>query len=162
MNCSPPGSLVNGILQERILEWVAIPFSRGSSWPRDPTDVSYMWPALAGGFFTTSATWEAPLTSLTELTKWQKFEQRNQETQEETGFRSLKERLCLQDIWHYPLRHERIISPNPKCNPIYHRQRIFCLLENIRNLKNKTIKDSITGKNLFYRSFHARLFFMEK
>ena len=31
MNCSQPGSFVHGILQARILEWVAIPFSRGSS-----------------------------------------------------------------------------------------------------------------------------------
>ena len=31
MDCSPPGSFVHGILQARILEWVAIPFSRGSS-----------------------------------------------------------------------------------------------------------------------------------
>ena len=31
MDCSPPGSSVHGILQARILEWVAIPFSRGSS-----------------------------------------------------------------------------------------------------------------------------------
>ena len=40
MNSSPPGSSVHGILQERILEWVAIPFSRGSSQPRDQTWVS--------------------------------------------------------------------------------------------------------------------------
>ena len=33
MDCSPPGSSVHGILQSRILEWVAIPFSRGSSRP---------------------------------------------------------------------------------------------------------------------------------
>ena len=58
MNCSPPGSYVYGILQARILEWVAIPSSRGSSWPRDRTLVS-MSPALAGGFFTTGTTWEA-------------------------------------------------------------------------------------------------------
>ena len=35
MDCSPPGSSVHRILQARILEWVAIPFPRGSSWPRD-------------------------------------------------------------------------------------------------------------------------------
>ena len=34
LDCSTPGSSVHGILQERILEWVAIPFSRGSSHPR--------------------------------------------------------------------------------------------------------------------------------
>ena len=37
MDCSPPGSSVHGILQSRILEWVAIPFPRGSSRPRDQT-----------------------------------------------------------------------------------------------------------------------------
>ena len=40
MGCSPPGSSVHGILQARILEWAAISFSRGSSWPRDWTQVS--------------------------------------------------------------------------------------------------------------------------
>ena len=41
MDCSLPESFVHGILQARILEWVVIPFSRGSSWPRDRTHVSY-------------------------------------------------------------------------------------------------------------------------
>ena len=40
MDCSPPGSSVHSILQARILEWVAIPFSRGSSRVRDQTQVS--------------------------------------------------------------------------------------------------------------------------
>ena len=99
--CSPPGSSVHGILQARILEWVAISSSSGSSRLRDQTQVfffffaflpwslspdplhlpaiespleaqkdllgSHHWdkpmsfksPALAGGFFTTSASWEA-------------------------------------------------------------------------------------------------------
>ena len=39
-DCSPPGSSVQGVLQARILEWVAMPSSRGSSWPRDRTWVS--------------------------------------------------------------------------------------------------------------------------
>ena len=47
-DCSPPGSSVHGILQARILEWVAIPVSRGSSRPRDQTQVS----CIAGKFFT--------------------------------------------------------------------------------------------------------------
>ena len=45
MNCSPPVSSVHGILQARILEWVAIPFSRASSQPRDQTRL----PALQAG-----------------------------------------------------------------------------------------------------------------
>ena len=48
-------SSVHGILQATILEWVAIPFSRGSSQPKDWTQVSY----IAGGFFTSWATREA-------------------------------------------------------------------------------------------------------
>ena len=40
MDCSPLGSSVHGILQARILEWVAVSFSRGSSQPRDQTQVS--------------------------------------------------------------------------------------------------------------------------
>ena len=42
MDCSPLGSSVHGILLARILEWVAIPFSRGSSQPGDQTWVSYI------------------------------------------------------------------------------------------------------------------------
>ena len=57
MDYNPPGSSVHGILQARILEWVATPFSRGSSQHRlEPT--SLMSPALAGRFFTTSASWD--------------------------------------------------------------------------------------------------------
>ena len=54
MDCSPPGSSVHGILQARTLEWVAMPFSRGSSPPRSQTHVSW----LAGRSFTATATWE--------------------------------------------------------------------------------------------------------
>ena len=49
MDCSLPGSSVHGILQARILEWVAIPFSMGSSRPRDRTRS----PALQADSFTT-------------------------------------------------------------------------------------------------------------
>ena len=55
MNCRQPGSFVHGILQARILEWVAIPFSRRSSQPRDWTWVS----CIASRFFTHWATREA-------------------------------------------------------------------------------------------------------
>ena len=55
MDCSPPGSSVHEILQARILESVAIPFSRGSSQPRDWTWIS----CIAGRFFTVWATREA-------------------------------------------------------------------------------------------------------
>ena len=56
MDCSPPGSSVQGISQVRLLEWVAISFSRGSFLPRDWTQVS----GIAGRVFTDWATREAP------------------------------------------------------------------------------------------------------
>ena len=59
VDCSPPGSSIHGILQARILEWVAISFSRGSSWPRDRTQVS----CIAGRRFNLWATREALLTT---------------------------------------------------------------------------------------------------
>jgi len=46
--CDPMDYTVRGILQARILEWIAFPFSRGSSQPRDQTQVS----RIADGFFT--------------------------------------------------------------------------------------------------------------
>ena len=56
MDYSLPGSSIHEILQAIILEWTAMLSSRGSSSPRDRTHVS-MPPALAGRFFTTTATW---------------------------------------------------------------------------------------------------------
>ena len=58
----PPGSSVQGILQARILEWVAISSSRGSSRPSDPTHISCV-PCIAGGFFTFWAIEEIPIDS---------------------------------------------------------------------------------------------------
>ena len=63
----PPGSSVHGVLQTRILKWVAILFSRGSSWCKDWSRVSWIadgfftiWTTtIAGGFFTIWATMEA-------------------------------------------------------------------------------------------------------
>ena len=60
MDCSLPGSSIHGILQARTLEWVAISFSRGSSQPRDRTQVS----CLVGRHFTIWATREAPVSQV--------------------------------------------------------------------------------------------------
>ena len=59
MDCSPPGSSVHGISQARVLEWVAISSTRGSSQPRDQTQVSH----IAGRHFTIWAIREASITS---------------------------------------------------------------------------------------------------
>ena len=56
MDCRPPGSSIHGILQARVLEWVAIAYSRGSSWPKDWTHVS----CIGRRVLYHCATWEAP------------------------------------------------------------------------------------------------------
>ena len=60
MDYSLPGSYIHGIFQARVLEWVAISFSRGYSWPRDWTQVS----RIAGRGFTIWATREVPLINM--------------------------------------------------------------------------------------------------
>ena len=62
--CNPMDhSSAHGILQARILEWVALTFSRDLPSPGIESLIS-MSPALTGGFFTTSATWEAHLSGM--------------------------------------------------------------------------------------------------
>ena len=60
LNCSLPGSSIHGILQARILEWVAISFSRGSSWPRDSTCISCS-SCIGNKILYHWATWEAQI-----------------------------------------------------------------------------------------------------
>ena len=60
MDCSPPGSSVYEILQAGILEWVAISSFRGSSWPRDWTQVSCI-SCISSWILRHCTTWEAPL-----------------------------------------------------------------------------------------------------
>ena len=59
MCCSPPGSSVCEILQSKLLEWVAISFSRGSSQPRDWSGVSHITGRLFTNWATREATWGA-------------------------------------------------------------------------------------------------------
>ena len=82
-----PMNCIHEILQARILEWVAFPFSRGSSQPRDQTQVSH----LAGGFFTSWATREAP-----RLLEWvaYPFSSRSSWPKNWTGFSCIAGRFC--------------------------------------------------------------------
>ena len=59
MDCSPPGLSVHGILEARILEWVAMLSSRGSLPNSGIEPTSLVSPALAGGFFTTSTQYDS-------------------------------------------------------------------------------------------------------
>ena len=63
MDCSLPASSLRGIFQARTLEWVAIPFSRESSWPRDQAQVA----CIASSFF---AVWASRVSSFTHDYKW--------------------------------------------------------------------------------------------
>ena len=64
MDCGPPGSSVHGILWARIPEWVAIPFTGGSSQPRDRTWVS----CIAGSYKRNHMSTNCPITCLPYLT----------------------------------------------------------------------------------------------
>ena len=66
VDCSPSGSSVRGVFPARILGWIAIPFSRGSSWPRDRSRVS----CIAGGFF---PIWATRFSLIYELKTWLKI-----------------------------------------------------------------------------------------
>ena len=57
MDCSPPSSSVHGIFQASMFEWIVILSSRGSSWPRDQTHISYIF------CLGRTATWEALLSA---------------------------------------------------------------------------------------------------
>ena len=76
---SPPGSSVHGILQARILRWVAVSYSRGSSQPRGQTHISCI-SCIGKWVLYRCATWEAPLKLESGLTisdlsgcNWQEF-----------------------------------------------------------------------------------------
>ena len=107
MDCSPPGSSVHGILQARILEWVAISFSRGSSQPRDQTQVSCV-SYSASIFFTT----EPP----------GKPQQRGTESQFRKVLVPQMGKLKLTQILYSPLSFP--ISPHSTYSHPYH---CFCL-----------------------------------
>ena len=62
MDCCPPGSPVSGIFQARILEWVAISYSRGSSWPRVGSNLHLLSSYIGRQIVYLFATWEAPHT----------------------------------------------------------------------------------------------------
>ena len=67
--CSPPGSSARGILQARILEWVAISYCRASSQPRDRTHVSCI-SCIGRGIHYYCATWEIIVFSIKGRTCW--------------------------------------------------------------------------------------------
>ena len=98
---SPPGSSFHGILQARILEWVAIAFSRGSSWSRDWTHVCRV-SCIAGGFLVPWATRECLLVQRLKLV--------GLEIVGETHERGVKMEAWVLDSWFY---RQSLIFPSP-------------------------------------------------
>ena len=104
--CDLTDYTVHGILQARILEWVAFPFSRGSSQPRDWTQVSH----IAGRFFTSWATkeakaptlWQQPAlwlepVSTSGQSQWSDAQEKRKQTAPPTGSAQLKQWWCVPD-----------------------------------------------------------------
>ena len=123
MDCSLPGSSVPSIFQTRILEWVAISFSKGASRPRDWTHVSFVSCIsrqifFLFFFFTTSAIWEAlgiangswlskssPWRSVLELCHFQEFSQIITESTD-----------SLNSV-HWQCHKKKPSLPGPLCSP---------------------------------------------
>ena len=102
MDCSLPDSSLHGVLQARILEWIATSHSRGSSWPRDRTRISH----TEGRFFTVWATMESSLNSgiTSKLKDFWNTENENQsilkEINPEYSLEGLLLKLKLQNFGH--------------------------------------------------------------
>ena len=123
MDCNPQGSFVQGILQARILEWVTIPFSKGSSWSRGRTWVS----CIAGRFLTDWPTREAHSSSWASIhfssvqllsrvwlftTPWIAAHQASLSI---TNFRSSPKLLCIDSVMpssHLILCHPLLLLPS--------------------------------------------------
>ena len=86
VDCSPPGSSIHGNFQARILEWVAIPSSRGSSQPRDQTQVF----CIAKGFFTI---WAINYTLILKKQKQKNKRKQNKQTNKQKNKKTLPDLL---------------------------------------------------------------------
>ena len=100
-----PGSSVHGILQARILEWVAISFSRGSSWPRNQTQVSY----IAGRFFTNWAIREAHIPCVV----WEKSTFKITGLLVEFSFSQFSHSVVSDSLRPHGSQHTRPLCPSP-------------------------------------------------
>ena len=94
MDCSPPGSSVQGILQARILEWVAMLFSKGIFPTQGSNPHVFMSPAFADELFTTHATWETQLNSVVIIKKKKRFFSSNS-LYNKTDLSFFSTRLCV-------------------------------------------------------------------
>ena len=106
MDCSLPGSSEHRIVQARILEWVAISFCRGPSWPRDQTWVSW----IAGGYLTAWATRVLPPTTLKMVSEVGLILYPPDSQESESWRRQITQRPMAERkwSWHFQLRKSRL------------------------------------------------------
>ena len=109
MYCSLPGSSVHGILQARILEWVAISSSGGSSWPRDWSCYS----CVAGGFFIAWTTREAHHTKTIKILSWSFPHKVSVLLSQTPGVRSSPSQQQALHMDQRPLRRQRTKVSHP-------------------------------------------------
>ena len=107
----PMDCIVHGILQARILEWVAFPFSRGSSQPRDQTEVSW----ITGGFFTSWVTRESQVAAWAQI----KTEFMNQRVKKEKKKMKEGERERERDQRSRKRENKEIIWANLELKSLY-------------------------------------------
>ena len=114
--CSPPGSSIHGILQARILEWIAISFSRGSPWPRDWTQAS----RIASRCFNLWATREVPLLIISSVqfscsvmsNSLQPHESQHARPPSPSPTPGVYSKSCLLSRWCHPAISSSV-APNP-------------------------------------------------
>ena len=125
MNCSPSSSSVHQVFQARILEWVAISFSRASSQPRDQTLVSL----TAGRFFTIWATrlpeYHLSYREFSTILFWNKHFEKKKKIQGHSGVG----RLLMFVLWVPPTWGTRTHLPSLRC------WRFFCCSQLLKDSK---------------------------
>ena len=121
MDCSLPGFSLHGILQARVLEWVAFSFSRGSSQSRDQTQVSH----TAGGFFTAEPQGKPKNTGVGSLSLLQQIfptQELNQDLLYQLSYQGSPDftfssvqfsRSVSNSLLPYELQHARPLCPSP-------------------------------------------------
>ena len=135
MDCRPPGFSVHGISQARTPEWVAIPFSKGSSWPRDQTQVCY----IASRFF---AIW---------VTRGFLGEKNGDKEISGTGM-WIDLQKCAEDLKMW-VSHKAF----GKCSPTWHQQRTILIIKTVGSPYFGYQSDSFPGHLVIAQWAHDKV-----
>ena len=133
MDSSPSGSSVQGILQTRVLQWISMTSSRGSSWARDPTCISCV-SCIAGGFFTCWAICSFQFSSVQLLSCVWRFETSwitaRQASLSITNFQGSLKLMSIESVMpssHFILCHPLLLlSPIPPSIRVFSSESTLC------------------------------------